>query len=99
METTKRSKSIQTIIEGLLQRYFGYGKKDLARINIDEDSEDPCFECLLVSSCHTQCGQKAAHKMLEYLNSSNINPNSCAIVTSQNKKTKELIIVERMRII
>ncbi len=93
METTKRTKSIQTIIEGLLQRYFGYGTKDLAGINIDKDADDPCFECLLVSSCHTQCGEKAAHKMLEYLNSPGINPNSCVIGYTQNKKTKELRII------
>ena len=93
METTKHSKSIQTIIEGLLQRYFGYGTKDLVGINIDEDTEDPCFECLLVSSCHTECGNKAAHKILEYLSDPEINPNSCIITTTQNKKTKELRIL------
>lgn len=62
-------------------------------INLDEDSEDPCFECLLVSSCHTECGNKAAHKILEYLSDPEINPNSYIITATQNKKTKELRII------
>ena len=91
METDKRTKSIRTIIGSLLQRYFGYGKKDLEKINID-DVDDPCFECLIFSNCHIECGEKAAHKILQYLNSPSIDPNSCVFSVVQNTITKELKI-------
>ena len=63
----------------------------MKKINI-EDLDNPCIECLLVFNCHTECGEKAAHKILQYLNSPSIDPNSCIITSTQKTKTKELVI-------
>jgi len=91
MRTKKHSKSIRTTIEKLLQRYYKSGIKDLEKIDV-EDRNDPCHGCLIFSNCHNECINKAAHKILEYFDKPGNDPNSYVIVTSRNKKTKELII-------
>lgn len=91
MRINKRLKSIRTITEGLLQRYFKLGKEDLEKVDI-ENLDDPCFGCLILSICSTECADKATHKILDYLNRPDVDPNSCAFAVTQNTVTKELKI-------
>ena len=88
MRTSKRLRSIRTIIDELLQQYFKFGTESSKKVEDFElgDVENPCHDCLVFPLCQTECSESAAYKLLEYLEKLESKPETCLITATQKKK-------------
>ena len=77
----------------MLRQYFRFGTENSKIAKVEDlkidDIEDPCFGCLILPACQVECGERAAYKILEYLDSNEIDPNTYEITATQKKGRME----------
>ena len=89
MRTSKRLRSIRTIIDELLQQYFRFGTETSKEVKVKDfeidDIENPCSGCLVFPVCQSNCSDKTIYDLLKYLESVDKKPETYAITAVQKK--------------